>query len=78
MAKDAKGHGSEKHATQVARGLAPAAHQYKVQQLDTSLAGQPWRTVAGRGNKTVAERMALGVANDRDRIGIDNSLMRVR
>jgi len=55
--KDAGGHGSNSsglgNAQAAAKGLRPAAHQAKIQQLDRTLAGsQPWATVQRVGLST--------------------------
>ena len=73
MAKDAKGHGSEARAVAVQQGRALASHQIKIQRLDTSLIGTPWRTVGGAARRAVAERTARNMrVDDRD------ALLRIR
>lgn len=107
MAKDAKGHGSEKqggsggvgnfsreqllqnyaamHGTAAATkaasrlpisvgGISHVARimqshniqggPFKLQSLDTSLAGKPWATSKTFKNRTVAERVAQGMRSD--------------
>jgi len=73
MAKDAKGHGSESRRDAVAAGRALASHQLKIQHLDTSLLGNPWRTVGAKTNRATAERIAQHMRTDNA-----DTLVRVR
>lgn len=43
---------------------APVHGGFKVQSLDTRLAGTPWKTEKRYGNKTVAERVAQHMRTD--------------
>jgi hypothetical protein len=80
--KDERGHGSNKRGVQTATRANAGNHQagvlriggpIKVQQLNPKLAGQPWETVRGYRNRTVAERQAQYA-----RVDNPNTLVRVR
>lgn len=67
--KDQFGHGSNKSGMASAatagnhqQGVLRVGKPFKVQQLalDTSI-GAPWRTVKSFSNKTVAEKVAMGM-----------------
>jgi hypothetical protein len=71
--KDKGGHGSDKHGManpattgNHQRGVLRVGRPYKVQELalDTQI-GAPWRTVKAVGNRTVAEKIAMGMRADK-------------
>lgn len=63
--KDAKGHGSDARTIAAMHNI-PTGHlgAFKVQALDTKLAGNSWGTVKRYGNRAVAERVAQHMRTD--------------
>lgn len=70
--KDAKGHGSDKggfgggisHVARIMQRHNIQGGPFKIQSLNTALAGKPLATIKTYKNRAVAERVAQGMRQD--------------